>query len=359
MESQSYRVLCKDLAQILNFSISADRDVWLRQLMEAARSYTGASYVVLGETDPKEGFVRTVLRGERLQREVVGRLQGVARKVTSRGESLFENEMGRQTSFRQTTDGVPGRKTVGYAVVPVQRCRAGMGWLLVGRLEGDPPLDEASSDLLECLSGAMASGLDNASEWQRLEDLAMTDALTSIPNYRYLQKNLATELERARRYGEVFTIVMVDVDNLKQYNAAHGHLAGSEVLRQLAALLRHELRATDTVAKYGGDEFLLILPRTEAMGGLALSERIRKRICDTLEGRGHETLSASFGVASFPIDGCDCESLIASADRVLYEAKDEGRNRVVWTRNAQEASEAAGAVDPKEGARRRRSEDAA
>jgi len=113
------------------------------------------------------------------------------------------------------------------------------------------------------------------------------------------------------------------------YNEAHGHLAGSALLKDLARVMRESVRGPDTVGKYGGDEFLLILPRTRSAEGVDLCHRVRRRIEERLRGEGGEVISCSFGVATFPGDGCDFESLIGAADRALYRAKHGGRNTVV------------------------------
>jgi diguanylate cyclase (GGDEF)-like protein len=227
---------------------------------------------------------------------------------------------------------------VGYAYLPIPRHGSDPSWLVVGRSESDPALAEADLPWLQAAASAIGVLLDNVATVAEYEHLAMTDALTLIPNYRFLRLTLDRELARASRHGEIFAVVMVDVDNLKKYNAEHGHLAGSEILQRLARLLQGEIRATDVVAKYGGDEFLLILPRTDAEGGLVLSERIRRRIASSLRGRGGEALSCSFGVAGYPQDGHDFESLISAADYALFTAKEEGRNQVVASPSAVESN---------------------
>jgi two-component system cell cycle response regulator len=168
---------------------------------------------------------------------------------------------------------------------------------------------------------------DNA----RLEALALTDPLTLVLNRRALVSRLMAEVDRARRYESVVTILMIDLDHFKGVNDTYGHLAGDQVLRDVALLLQHEVRSVDIVARYGGEEFIVVLPETSTEGAVTFAERIRERI----EGRMFEStdhsllLTTSIGVATFPSARvASMEDLVARADEALYRAKAEGRNRV-------------------------------
>ena len=321
--------LTQDLLECIDLGPSPSRAVWLHRALERLRSGLRASFVCLGE-DLDGTVLRTFVDRERLQSETRDVREGLALGIARDGVRDLTASGRVGSGFAQGIDGPSGMSVGSFAfrIVPV---RDRTVWLVAGISGSDPDWADEAIPLLEIGVRALRTALHIEAEIIRLEDLAMTDGLTLIPNYRFLRQVLEAEMDRARRYGEVFSVVMVDVDNLKQYNAVHGHLAGSEVLQKIAGLLRREIRASDTVAKYGGDEFLIVLPRTVASGALALSERIRRRLNETLIGRGGEQVSCSFGVATFPKDGFDYEGLIASADRVLFEAKLEGRNRVVWT----------------------------
>ncbi|MCA9727318.1 MAG: GGDEF domain-containing protein [Candidatus Eisenbacteria bacterium] len=304
-----------------------DPDTRWTSALSALRDLMHAAYVTVGVAAPGQ-VTRTTLVGHVLHRRHSERLVGVAARPAS--DVLIENRLSSRTAFRTRADGYPGIRVAGFAFAPVPRRRSeNRSWLVVGRRDRDPVMRASHRALLTQAARGIGILLDNEALVSEYEHLAMTDALTLIPNYRFLRLTLARELARANRHGEIFTVVMVDVDNLKKYNAQHGHLAGSELLQQLAQLLQSEIRATDVVAKYGGDEFLLILPRTDSEGGLILSERIRRRIAHSLRGRGGERLSCSFGVAGFPQDGRNFESLISAADHALFTAKEEGRNLVV------------------------------
>jgi diguanylate cyclase (GGDEF)-like protein len=304
-----------------------DRDGRWITILSAVRDLLGASYACVGVRTPGRAL-RLTLAGDKLRRRSFDRFQGVASCGAT--HLILEDEIRPGSSFRPGADGCSGIRVAGYVYAPVpRRVGSDRSWLIVGRRKSDPRFDEAHLEYVEAAAQAVGILLDNVSTIVEYEHLAMTDALTLIPNYRFLRLTLDRELARASRHGECFTVVMVDVDNLKKYNAEHGHLAGSELLQRLAKLLESEIRATDVVAKYGGDEFLLILPRTDPEGGLVLSERIRRRIADSLHGRGGEHISCSLGVAGYPRDGHDFESLISAADHALFTAKEEGRNQVV------------------------------
>lgn len=305
-----------------------DPDDRLLAVLGAVQAEIGAAYLVLGETI-SGGVRRRIAHGGRLAERTGDRLLGVGRRVVTE-LSCLENELGPATPFRAATDGCSGLDVIGYAAVRVPS-RDRPAWLLAGRTAGSAAFTNATLEALELTARAVASLLETAAQIEELEQLSFTDALTHIPNYRYLRVALDAELARSARRAEPFTVVMVDVDNLKRYNAEHGHLAGSELLQDVARLLRVSIRATDVVAKYGGDEFVVILPRTHPEGGLVLSERIRKRIATELRGRHGERLSCSFGVAACPIDGTTFETLMSAADRALYGAKRGGRNRVFVT----------------------------
>ena len=168
---------------------------------------------------------------------------------------------------------------------------------------------------------------DNA----RLEALAHTDPLTLVLNRRALMSRLAAEVDRARRYESVVTVLMIDLDHFKGVNDTYGHPAGDQVLRDVAQLLQHEVRSVDIVARYGGEEFLVVLPETSTEGAVVFAERIRERIeARMFESTGHSLLlTTSIGVASFPSERvASMDDLISRADEALYRAKAEGRNRV-------------------------------
>lgn len=168
------------------------------------------------------------------------------------------------------------------------------------------------------LGGAL---LDNSRLFQRAEHLAMRDPLTGLANYRRFSAALQAELQRAERTGRTFSVVLLDLDGLKKINDRHGHLEGSRALCRLADVLRMHSRAMDTAARFGGDEFVLILPETEPRAAVRVAERIRER----LAGDGLEPpISASAGVACYPEDGETLEALLDAADRSLYEMKRTG-----------------------------------
>ncbi len=165
----------------------------------------------------------------------------------------------------------------------------------------------------------------------QLRQLAHTDETTGLFNKRRLFEQLQAEIARARRYGEILSCLMLDIDEFKQVNDTHGHQAGDEVLRQLGSLLRCSLRATDFVARYGGEEFTVLLPHTNGLGACHAAENLRNTI------KTHEfvlpsarvRLTASIGIACCTkFDKLDAQQMILRADSALYRAKRAGRDRV-------------------------------
>ena len=170
-----------------------------------------------------------------------------------------------------------------------------------------------------------------AKDQAALEELSTHDDLTGLHNSRVFHRRLAEEAERSRRYGHPFSLLMLDIDYFKTVNDTHGHLAGDEALRAIAALLRRTVRPVDLVVRYGGEEFAVVLPETPSAGALATAERIRELIASQaipLPSAGTLTLTASIGVATYPEDAELGERLIGAADQALYAAKSSGRNRV-------------------------------
>jgi diguanylate cyclase (GGDEF)-like protein len=158
--------------------------------------------------------------------------------------------------------------------------------------------------------------------------LAATDELTKLYNRRYFNERLAEAMSAARRHDYPLSLIMIDLDHFKVVNDNYGHSAGDQVLKAFADLLRDMIRAEDVAARWGGEEFIIILPHTLCEAAAALAERIRDAFENISRSTTPIALSASFGVVQLRI-GEDEDSLIRRADDALYCAKHEGRNRVV------------------------------
>ena len=166
---------------------------------------------------------------------------------------------------------------------------------------------------------------------RRLLALATTDPLTRVLNRRALADRLAIEMDRARRYASELAILLIDLDYFKRVNDTEGHLAGDEVLRQLANCIQSAVRTVDIVARYGGEEFVVILPETSPAGAMTFADRVRSGI-ESHEfpvGDGIIRLTVSIGVSTFPAANiASADDLFASADAAMYRAKQDGRNQV-------------------------------
>lgn len=165
----------------------------------------------------------------------------------------------------------------------------------------------------------------------RLRELATTDSLTGLSNYRKLLDVLRAEIARSNRTNRAFSVLFLDMDGLKRINDEHGHLAGSRALVRLSEVIRTSCRAIDTPARFGGDEFAVVLPETPEAGGLVVLERINRKL---LSSRSAPQLSVSGGVAVFPRDGSSPTQLLRAADRLLYDAKSRTPRRPVQVARA-------------------------
>lgn len=181
--------------------------------------------------------------------------------------------------------------------------------------------------------------IEKALEYQRLynesieyKKKATVDGLTGLWNFAHFQEMLSNELERSKRYNYPVSLVMIDLDNFKTYNDTFGHTAGNYILVQLANIFRNFIRASDTVSRYGGEEFVIILPHTNKQHAHNFCDRLRK-IVERAHFQGEESMpggkiTISSGIATFPDDAVTSDELIDHADKALYEAKRSGRNMV-------------------------------
>jgi len=213
------------------------------------------------------------------------------------------------------------------------------GVFFLRRMVDEPPLTNEDVEFADAVIKAAVAAIHRAqvientkADNARLEVLAHTDPLTQVLNRRALTVRLASELERARRYDSVITLLMVDLDHFKAVNDTYGHLVGDEVLREVATLLQNDVRSVDVVARYGGEEFVVVLPETSLVGATTFAERIREHVEATpfASALGEPLhVTASVGVSSYPSTTIKTvDDLFARADEALYRAKADGRNKV-------------------------------
>lgn len=207
-----------------------------------------------------------------------------------------------------------------------------LGCIVIGR-KTKRVFNEGERSLAEIMSQEAAKAISNSLAYIKIKELAITDGLTGLYNYRYFHERLSEALARSKRFPENVSLILVDVDKFKQLNDTYGHQVGDMVLKSLAQAISEELRRIDILARYGGDEFAIILPHTSENGAKRVAEKIRQKAKGMLlRFKGQEIrVTLTMGISTYAENSSTStkDSLIEKADRALYEAKRLGRNRVI------------------------------
>ena len=246
--------------------------------------------------------------------------EGVAGRVFQSGKAIFINETGGNSSFVEPSSSF----AQSIACIPMHVYNETIGVINVTNKKGDAGFIADDIDMLSAVADQAAVSISKAQLWE----MAVNDSLTGLHVRRYFMVRFQEEVSRTERYEKTLSVVMADLDYFKAVNDTFGHTAGDRVLKAVGEYLHASIRDVDCVGRYGGEEFVLLLPETDKTAARGLSERLRKGI-EAMQLGNLPNITISMGVATFPEDGRTAEELLQKADAALYEAKNKGRNRVV------------------------------
>ncbi len=308
--------------------IDAD-DFWLSLVQNSAEIMKAerASLLVFDERSEKLEVkaVVGVKNWSKNNGEIGGR---VAKLVLEKNKAVSVDDVA-------TTGLPPANPERGYRTSSFLCCPVSIGDRAIGvmsftdKVTGDA-FGRGALELFQAIGPQMAVAIDRASLKHKageFEQLSVTDPLTGLLNRRYIEARLAEEVKRSNRHGFPMSFMMLDVDHFKQYNDQFGHPAGDEALKLVGRVIRDTLRGADVAARFGGEEFAILLPQTTSEEAIAIGERIRHNIEHT--AFAHRLVTTSIGVASCSAELCVSADLVSAADKALYEAKRRGRNRVM------------------------------
>jgi diguanylate cyclase (GGDEF)-like protein len=257
--------------------------------------------------------------------------EGIAGWVAQTGEPVLVEDVKRDARFTARIDEVTQTDTRSVVCVPIKGKEKVLGVIELVNCLGRESFRAEDIPILKSLADYAAIALENARYVQRIHELTITDDCTALYNARHLNFVLDAEIYRSTRYGYEFSVIFLDLDHFKQVNDTHGHLVGSKLLWMIGDLIKGHLRLIDYAFRYGGDEFVVLLPQTPKQNSLMVVRRLK----DLLNSKvffGDEGLNikvtASFGLASFPADGRTRRELLRMADEAMYLVKNTTRNSI-------------------------------
>ncbi len=261
--------------------------------------------------------------------------EGIAGKVFENGQPLLVEDVEKDPRINQKNK--PRYKTKSFVSIPLNIEGKIIGVLNISdKITGDV-FDEKDLRLIQFFATNASLAIDRSllhEKSEKLRELSVTDPLTGVLNRRYLNDRLSEEISRFNRYKQPFCLLMVDIDEFKKYNDTYGHLIGDRVLKILASTILSSLRNIDKAARFGGDEFVLILPQTPKVDAINIANRIKENVEKIFLSHSEELpftdLTVSIGLASYPEDASSAAELLDKTDQALYLAKKGGKNRLVY-----------------------------
>jgi len=258
--------------------------------------------------------------------------EGIAGIAAERGKPVIVRDVLKDKRCSKYFKDVKGLAPKDVLCIPIMSKKNIIGVLELVNKKNDRIFTKNEQELLLKFADQASMAIERASLYHKMANLAITDDLTKLFNLRYLYRVLDTEVKRCRRYHSTFAIIFLDLDSFKLVNDTHGHLIGSKTLVEVARMLAGSLRDVDIISRYGGDEFVIVLPHTTVDMAYKIAARIQNDINRhsflTEEGLSLK-ITASFGVAGYPDHAGDETELLRIADGAMYTAKGMGRNRVV------------------------------
>src|SRR5881409_2414507 len=321
-----------DVAKALTSSL--DLDSILQTIMEKMAEYFRPDTWSLLMVDEEKnelyfaiavGTAAETLKNVRLK---VG--EGIAGLVDKHGERLIVPDVYTDPRFAKRIDEMTKWETRSIICVPLRSKLRVLGVIQLVNVHMEHFTDQEAF-FLQALCDYAAIAIENARSVEKIQELTITDDCTGLYNARHLHRTLATEVYRSSRFGYEFTVLFIDLDHFKQVNDTHGHLIGSKLLAEIGYLIKAQLRLIDFAFRYGGDEFVVLLPQTSKDAALVVARRLR----DSLRASAfckEESLNlnvrASMGLATYPHDAKTPHDVIRQADEMMYMVKNSTRDNI-------------------------------
>ncbi|MEW6109985.1 MAG: sensor domain-containing diguanylate cyclase [Nitrospirota bacterium] len=264
----------------------------------------------------------------------IGSGEGIAGKVFKESVPVISKDIEKDFSLRKK----PNYKTSSFMSIPLQIGEETIGVLNVSDKISGEVFTEEDLALIHYFANYASITLKSSSYYnlaEQMKELSITDSLTELFNRRYFQERLSEEIDRSERHSLNFSLCIIDIDDFKLFNDTEGHPAGDEILKRLSRLIHDSLRATDVLARIGGEEFAVIMPQTDKDEAYFVSERIRTAIRQkmhrTWQAYPKENITVSIGISAYPADDTRTKKLIWKADKALYRAKMHGKDKTfIW-----------------------------
>jgi diguanylate cyclase (GGDEF)-like protein len=256
--------------------------------------------------------------------------EGIAGWVAKHGESRIVPDVRSDPYFASRVDDATKWETRSVICVPLRSKLRVLGVIQLVNVDMER-FKEPELFFLQSLCDYAAIAIENARWVEKIQELTITDDCTGLYNARHLYKTLETEVYRSSRFGYEFTVVFIDLDHFKQVNDTHGHLVGSKLLSEIGYLIKAQLRLIDYAFRYGGDEFVVLLPQTGKDSAVVVAKRLRDNLRTTpfcsQEGL-NLTVKASIGLATYPHDAKTPHEIIRQADDMMYLVKNTTRDNI-------------------------------